>query len=238
MKNTDYPIELTSNLLNYYSDLSMHHRTMMVGFLSAYIGINQILLFTPSNAIPKQITENETNSFAFVVGAGLIIVFIVAATMHHACHFLATAGMKAIHAAEMHYYHLPDDSSLLTEPFIQEIHTHGVSARKSLAVNNVSFIIISLLYIFLFINNVSIYISLAIKMLDKWIDHQMFLGAFFLMQLLIILFYGWTIFGHYRYLQKAKRALVFVLGTDSKKTINNSSLKYFSKNDWFDMRRK
>lgn len=206
---------ITIHLLEYYSELAMHHRVMMLGFVTAYFGINQALLLTPVPALQLGVGKDAV---WFLISAGLIITFVLAAAMHHACHFCSTAGMKAIMAADMHYQHLPQGRT--TDPFVYWISKSALKVREALAIRSFSVYILALLFIALCATNAVVYFGVAVELLDRKPLFALFIFCFFIaFQVLALLFYGYTFTKHYRYFQIAKRELQLVLRCESRDAV-------------------
>lgn len=211
--------ETSGQLLEYYSDLSIHHRTMMIGFVSAYLAINQLLLLTPPSTLQF---EDGRSPVAFVVCAGLIITFVLASTLHHGCHFVATAGMKAITAAELHYRHLPDKEEQM-DPFIAWINRTATQVREGLAVRTFSFYVLLTLYVLLLFTNLTIYHGVAKHLLKETkFDSGFVFGLFVAAQVVALCFYGLTFFKHFRHFQIAKRELQVVLKSRTKEAVHRA----------------
>ena len=68
----------TATLLEYYSTLSIHHRMMMIGFVTVYFGITQALLLTPLEPLLARITSHPE---AFIASIVLFATFVLAASV-------------------------------------------------------------------------------------------------------------------------------------------------------------
>lgn len=209
---------ITIHLLDYYSSLAAHHRTMMVGFAAFYIGINQALLLTPLQTL--QVSGGK-NPLALVLSAAFLTTFVLAATMHHACHFCAASGVKAVMAADMHYQHLPQDAAQM-DVFVSWMTTTASAARQSLAIRNFSVYILGSLFIALTVVNAYIFVSSAKILLGAAdFDGIAFFVSFFVLQAVALISYGVTFAKHFRHFQIAKSELSLVLESDTRAEVNS-----------------
>ncbi|WP_133698744.1 hypothetical protein [Roseateles toxinivorans] len=204
---------VTINLLDYYAELASHHRIMMVGFATVYFFINQALLLTPLSTLEQSAGRVP---FAIVLSAGLLTIFTIAATMHHACHLCANAGMKAVMSADLHFIHLPDNRDDMDE-FETWISGTANKTRQALAVPTASVVILGVAFLSLGIVNSYIYLGICRALLDnKDTLSYTFFGGFVVLILCVAIFYLVIFSKHFKYFQDAKRELAVVLNSQSK----------------------
>jgi hypothetical protein len=204
---------ITIHLLEYYAGLSAHHRVMMVGFATVYFAINQALLLTP---LPSAAEATGRVPLALVLSAGLLTTFVLSATLHHACHFCANAGMKAIMAADMHYRHLPQEASK-ADDFVRWINSTASQVREAMAVPVYSVLLLAVLFGLLAATNGYIYLGLSNSLLaNTHFDAKVIFIVFSTLQVLVILAYGLTFVRHFRYFRIARRELALIMQCSSR----------------------
>lgn len=205
--------ETILSLLAYYSDLAIHHRTMMVAFVTVYFGITQALLVTPSTVIQQSIAQNAVG---LALSAGLLFTFVLAAALHHACHFCSTAGLRALMAAEAHYLYLPEktaDASVFLKWILNTAH----EVRHGTAISSFSVGILGFLFAALISTNIYIYIG-AVKTFfaTKHFDAGLIFGLFLFVQIAILVPYGLNFRRHFGYLVRSREELKLVLNSTSR----------------------
>ena len=198
----------TISLLEYYANLSMHHRVMMIGFVTAYLGITQFLLLTPLDSLKQAITKSPN---AFIASVALLSTFVLAACLHHACHFCSTAGLRALMAAETHFHYLPLDEKDV-DPVYRWLSGTARNLRQVAAVTSYSVAVLALLFGTLVCVNTMIFIENAKEFFKPAHFDRVFLfGGFLLVQAGILFRYSRTFLAHYRYLVRARDELAVVL---------------------------
>lgn len=201
------------HLLEHYTALSTHHRTMLVGFALAYFGVTQVLLLTDPNSF-KGLAGQQP--LALIISGGLLVSFILCAALHHTCHFVSSAAVKASLLAELHFRHLPPSKSDL-DIFQSWINETAEYARQSLAIRSFSVAILGTIFSVLNIINAYIFTQTCMSIIDKQsITSLVTLGAFLALQAIAVSCYGVTLVRHFVYFRRAKRDLVVVLRSTSR----------------------
>jgi hypothetical protein len=204
-------------LLEYYTNLAMHHRTMMIAFLTVYFGITQFLLLTPPASL-EQIAQNRPTILA--LSAGLLATFVLSATMHHACHFCSTAGLRALMAAEAHYMYLPEKANPQSK-FLTWITETARQVRQGTAVTSYSVAILASLFTVLVVINTAIFVD-SVKSLfgPRHFDYGFAFAIFLAIQAAILLKYGATFRRHFKYLVRSRDELKLVLNSTSRQQVD------------------
>ena len=199
-------------LLEYYSELASHHRVMMIGFVSVYFFINQALLVTTPNSLPK---PDITEPLLVVLSAGLLVLLVVAGTLHHACHFCSAGAMKAMMAATVHFNHLPRAAEQDSFDHWLAATTDGI--RKTMAVPTASVYILGVIFAGLIAVNTLVFYGIAYALLNgKALLIGAVFGGFLTLQASVVLYYGFIFFMHFRCLRAAKRDLGLVLRANTR----------------------
>ena len=213
MSNASTRAGALPELLEYYSHAAMHHRTVMIAFAGVYFAINQALLLTPLDQF-SQVSKHFP--LAVVLNAGVLAVFVVAATMHHACHFCSNTSMKALMQCDLHYEYLSDseDPASLYESWRDK---QGQRIRRFISVPTASLLIIAVLLTALVVLNSYMYFSISAKILGSASDEsKIMFGAFVILQVGVVIFYGKIFFNHLRTFSSAKSHLALVLRAANK----------------------
>jgi hypothetical protein len=209
---------LSIHLLEYYSLLAAHHRVMMIGFGSVYFAINQAILLTPISTFQA---ASAKFPLAIVLSAGSLTVFVVAAMMHHACHFCSNAAMKAIMACDVHYQHLPKNDSEI-DTFLSWVSRVSHEIRTFVAVPTASVFILATVFIFLAVTNLYIFLEIAKTLISgSHRDTNLIFGAFVLAQCAVGLYYGAIFAKHFRYFRSARKELALVLSARTQAAVDD-----------------
>jgi hypothetical protein len=208
---------LSIHLLEYYANLASHHRVMMIGFGSVYFAINQAILLTPTSTFEA---ASEKFPLAIVFSAGLLTLFVVAAMMHHACHFCSNASMKAMMACDVHYQHLPATDAEV-DTFLSWVARVSHEIRTVVAVPTTSFYVLATVFVLLSATNLYIFLAIAKTLLSNG-DRDIYLlfGAFVLAQVLVAIYYGAVFAKHFKYFRAARRELALVLSAKTQAEVN------------------
>ena len=200
--------QVTGELLVYYSELAAHHRVMMIGFGTVYFAINQILILTPAETFSA---VSKRFPMAIVVSGGLLTIFVIAATLHHACHFCSSAAMKAVMATETHYQHLPKSIGQL-DTFQKWAFRTAKEVRTFIAVPTASAYIVCTIFGLLVATNSYIFTEIGKSLISgSHVDTAYLFGAFILAQATVAIYYTTVFWKHLRYLRLAKNELAMVL---------------------------
>lgn len=137
-------------LLEHYTDVSMHHRTVMLGFGSVYFAITQLLAL--SQAEKSALLSSPVAPAALASGA-LLMLLILAAVLHHASGFCMTAALKATMLMNIHYKLLPHAESDidLVHRTINAIAKEAKAFSQSRTVKSVHIVVF--LFTMLFLSN-------------------------------------------------------------------------------------
>jgi hypothetical protein len=206
----------TTALLEYYANSSIHHRSMMVGFVSMYFAITQLLWLTPTDSLAER---DVLLPIAIIAGIGILATFVLAATLHHACHFCATAGLRALMASHLHYHQLPENEDSMNE-FTNWLAVTAKKVRRVTAVRSFSTYILGALLCILVVANAGIFLFTAKQMLQLT-DFQsgVAITAFVCTQAMILILYAIIFKQHYTYLVIARDELAVVLQSTSQKEV-------------------
>jgi hypothetical protein len=213
---TTHDKNITIHLLEYYSNLASHHRIMMVGFASTYIGINQALLLISVQNI-KFVTICDP--MLFLISAALLTTFILGSTLHHVSHFLSNSGVRSFLAADMHYQFLPENEQNI-DPFSKWLIKSRGNVKQTLAVSSRSVLILGGVFFGLMIINAIIFVIFARTLLpnNDFYAISFFSGCIITLIILIGSYYK-DIEEHYEYSKLANADLQLIIKSETRSDV-------------------
>lgn len=204
------------SLLEHYTDVSMHHRTIMLGFGGIYFAVTQYLAFSQ----PEKTTLVGNVGLPAIASGALLLLLVLAAVLHHASAFCKTAAMKATYLMHIHYRLLPVEEEEID--FVHE--TVNAFSRKSKAFSGGGMLrsvhIVCILFTLLFVSNTYLFWTTAQHVFDSggpllWVS----LGASVLGILMFIFYYAVLFRRHLALLAYASRNLEIVLDCPSRELV-------------------
>jgi hypothetical protein len=207
------------HLLIHYTDVSMHHRTVMMGFAAVYFAITQLLVLTPPDGLRALLSPG---SIYAVASAALLTLFILAAVLHHGCSFCLAAALKAAVLAEIHYLLLPAttlESDAFHRRFGIALNPELVFAKDKL--NPSVFVILTFCLLFL-ANSWLFFSTVAPIIKNAGYKFVLVTGAGGVLSVALVLYYGFQFWGRYRYLLDCSKNLALVFQSNCSQEVDKA----------------
>ncbi len=179
-------LSVNQALLQYYTDMTDHHRTKLSVLGGAYLILAQLLLLTPLKTITDAISGYERYIFASMVGA--IISLLALGLFHHAANIAIIAAQRLNILRNIYWSKLPRESRVPDEytkwRLVFETRNRDISS-----VSRPSGIFLLILVVPIFALTIIRYHAIVSQLLDREPWFYVLLGVFYAFEVALFVFY-------------------------------------------------
>ena len=209
-------LEINGYLLEYYTNLTQHHRTKISLLGGIYLSVSQILLLTSIDTIKTSVATDE---IVLIGGIGALITLLFVGILHHigSLSIIATQRLNVLRT--LYFELLPENNDEEDHEYVVWSKEFNTSTRDSFSLSKCSAILASIILVPIFMLTLIRFYSVSVAIVT---ENKIFLilGAFYFLQIIITVLYGYIIVQRTIGFYKSRKAFKQIQASVSKDECN------------------